>query len=102
MYNDSSKNIFNSKRLQEINKKYGQLNLDTLYDAESKVLNPYSLIARSDNFPFMQKSIPAIWFFSGFHEDYHQPTDTADKINYSLFKRRTQLVLAILWQLANE
>jgi peptidase M28-like protein len=102
MYHDSSKNIFNSKKLQRINKKYSQLKLDTLYDAESKVLSPYSLIARSDNFPFMQKSIPAIWFFSGFHKDYHQPTDTPDKINYPLFKRRTQLALATLWQLANE
>jgi hypothetical protein len=102
MYRDSSKNLFNRKKLQEINQKYSGLKLDTLYDRQSKKLNPYGLIARSDNFPFMQKGIPAIWFFSGFHKDYHQPTDTPDKINYPLFKRRTQLVLATLWQLANE
>jgi len=101
-YNDSSKKIFNPYKLQEINKKYSGLNLDTLYDAESKELSHYSLIARSDNFPFMQKGIAAIWFFSGFHKDYHKPTDTSDKINYSLFRKRTQFALATLWQVANE
>lgn len=102
MYKDSSTDIFNSKKLQEINKEYSQLILDTLYDAASRELKPNSLIARSDNFPFMQEGIPAIWFFSGFHKDYHKPTDTPDKINYPLFRRRTQLVLATIWQLANE
>lgn len=101
MYRDSTKNIFNRKKLQGICEKYTQLKLDPLYDKESKKLT-YGLIARSDNFPFMQNGIPSIWFFSGFHKDYHQPTDTPDKINYPLFKRRTQLVLATSWQLANE
>jgi hypothetical protein len=50
----------------------------------------------------MQKGIPALWFFSGFHQDYHQPSDTPDKIDFPLFKRRTQFALATLWQLANE
>ncbi len=102
MYRDTTNKIFNSKKLNSISQAYGRLLLDTLYDRKSKALNPYSLIARSDNFPFMQKAIPAIWFFSGFHQDYHQPGDTPDKINFPLFKRRTQFVLATLWQLANE
>ena len=102
MFYDSSHNVFTSRILNEINQKYSRLKLDTLYDRFTKRLNPYSLIARSDNFPFMKKGIPAIWFFSGFHKDYHQPTDTPDKINYPLLKRRVQLVLATLWVLANK
>ena len=102
LYNDSSKNVFTPKKLKEINRKYGRLKLDTLYDAKSRKIGPHSLMTRSDNFPFIQKGIPAIWFFSGYHKDYHQPTDTPDRINYPLFKRRTQLVLATLWELANE
>ena len=101
MYRDSTKNIFNRMKLERISQKYGALNLDTLYEKYSKNVN-YGLITRSDNLPFMKMGIPAIWFFSGFHKDYHQPTDTPDKINYSLLRRRTQLVLATLWQLANE
>ncbi len=35
----------------------------------------------SDHTSFYQKKIPSLHFFSGLHEDYHMPTDDADKIN---------------------
>jgi hypothetical protein len=31
---------------------------------------------------FNQAGVPALNFFTGSHEDYHRPTDTADKIDY--------------------
>jgi hypothetical protein len=40
-----------------------------------------SIYARSDQYSFYQKKIPALFFFSGFHDQYHRPTDTADLIN---------------------
>ena len=36
---------------------------------------------RSDHASFHQAKIPAIFFFTGLHEEYHRPVDTADKIN---------------------
>ena len=36
----------------------------------------------SDHSSFYGKQIPVLFFFTGSHEDYHKPTDTADKINY--------------------
>ena len=102
LYKDSSNKVFNTGKLEEISRTYGRLKLDTLYNIRNKNNRPNSLIARSDNFPFMKEGIPAIWFFSGFHKDYHRPTDSPDKINYLLLKRRTQLVLATLWEVANE
>jgi hypothetical protein len=36
----------------------------------------------SDHMSFAQKKVPVLFFFSGTHEDYHRPTDTADKVNY--------------------
>jgi hypothetical protein len=36
----------------------------------------------SDHSSFYAKQIPVLFFFSGGHEDYHKPSDTADKINY--------------------
>ncbi len=36
----------------------------------------------SDHTSFYVKDIPVIFFFTGIHEDYHRPGDTADKINY--------------------
>jgi membrane-associated protease RseP (regulator of RpoE activity) len=35
----------------------------------------------SDHISFDGKHIPILFFFSGLHEDYHRPSDTADKIN---------------------
>jgi len=31
---------------------------------------------------FYPKEVPVVNFFTGSHEDYHRPTDTADKLNY--------------------
>src|SRR5262245_11628023 len=36
----------------------------------------------SDHSSFYAKQVPVLFFFSGTHEDYHKPSDTADKINY--------------------
>jgi hypothetical protein len=36
----------------------------------------------SDHMSFALKKVPVIFLFSGVHEDYHRPTDTADKVNY--------------------
>lgn len=61
-----------------------------------------NMISRSDHIVFGEKGIPFIWFFSGIHKDYHQPTDTPDKIDYRLLANRTKLALGILWKLAND
>lgn len=36
----------------------------------------------SDHASFYAKNIPVLFFWTGTHEDYHKPSDTADKINY--------------------
>lgn len=36
----------------------------------------------SDHSSFYGKKVPVLFFFTGTHEDYHKPTDTAEKINY--------------------
>ena len=49
---------------------------------------------------FYPKNVPVLNFFTGAHDDYHRPTDTADKINYAGLERITkfseQLVLELL------
>ncbi|HXH60319.1 MAG TPA: M28 family peptidase [Fimbriimonadaceae bacterium] len=37
---------------------------------------------RSDHYNFARRGVPITFLFSGFHPDYHQPTDTIDKINF--------------------
>jgi hypothetical protein len=57
---------------------YAGLHLNYKWD-EDTVL---SVLFRSDQYPFLMHDIPAMWWFTGFHPDYHQTTDTADRINY--------------------
>jgi peptidase M28-like protein len=92
---------FSGEKIKGINEACCQLLLDTLYN---KKITPTSngLMARADDLPFIKANIPSLWFFGGYHPDYHEPTDTPDKIDYTLLKRRTQLALATLWNLANE
>ena len=37
---------------------------------------------RSDHYNFSKKNVPAIFFFTGTHEDYHQPGDDWEKLHY--------------------
>ncbi|HTF57609.1 MAG TPA: M20/M25/M40 family metallo-hydrolase [Planctomycetota bacterium] len=37
----------------------------------------------SDHTPFRDKGVPFIFFFSGFHADYHKVTDHADRLAYA-------------------
>lgn len=37
----------------------------------------------SDHTSFYRKDIPVLFYFTGLHQDYHKPSDDADKINYA-------------------
>jgi acetylornithine deacetylase/succinyl-diaminopimelate desuccinylase-like protein len=39
-------------------------------------------IGPSDHTSFYHIGVPALHFFTGQHEDYHKPTDDADRVNY--------------------
>lgn len=50
----------------------------------------------SDHSSFYAKQIPVLFFYTGVHEDYHRPSDTADKINYEGEARVVGLAGAIV------
>jgi hypothetical protein len=56
---------------------------------------------RSDHYNFVKKGIPAMFFFAGMHEDYHQATDTVDKINFPKMARIVDLTRDIVLAVAN-
>nr|WP_242203772.1 M28 family peptidase [Aestuariivivens insulae] len=84
---------------EKVNNTYYNLDLDYRYNAENDKNHYYS---RSDHYNFAKHGVPVIFYFNGEHEDYHKPTDTPDKINYVLLKKRSQLIFATAWQLANQ
>jgi aminopeptidase YwaD len=50
----------------------------------------------SDHSSFYAKQVPVLFFWTGSHEDYHKPSDTADKINYPDEARILALVARIV------
>jgi hypothetical protein len=55
----------------------------------------------SDDGTFLLRNIPAINFFSGFHSDYHRPSDTWQKIDAPGAAAVADLALALTRQIAN-
>lgn len=77
---------------------YTNLILDYRYDAED---DPNRFYYRSDHYNFAKHNIPVIFFFNGVHDDYHQPTDTVDKIEFPLMTKRAKLIFHTAWDLSN-
>jgi Zn-dependent M28 family amino/carboxypeptidase len=84
---------------EEVNNAYFNINLDYRFNSERDRNDYYS---RSDHYNFARHNIPVIFYFNGEHEDYHESTDTPDKIDYKLLKKRAQLIFATAWQIANQ
>jgi len=51
---------------------------------------------RSDQAMFARLGIPVAFLFAGIHEDYHEPTDTPDKIDCDKIRRVVRTVLRML------
>ena len=91
-----------SSELKKINENANSTNtklfLNYKYDDPN---DPQRLYYRSDHYNFAKHGIPVAFFFDGIHEDYHQPTDDPEKIDYNALQKRAQLVFATAWELAN-
>ncbi len=83
---------------EKVNETYMQFDLDYTYNDES---HPDRIYYRSDHWNFAKNNVPIIFYFNGVHDDYHQPTDTIDKIEFELLTRRAQLVFHTAWVLSN-
>lgn len=81
-----------------VNKTYTQLELDYTYNDPD---DPNRFYYRSDHYNFAKHGIPVIFYFSGVHEDYHQPGDDPEKIMYDKMARIGQLIFHTAWEVAN-
>ncbi len=64
--------------------------------------NASNLMRRSDQWPFLQNGVPALFFHTGLHPDYHTPNDTPEKINYSKMEKIVRVVHQMSWDLAQQ
>jgi Zn-dependent M28 family amino/carboxypeptidase len=63
--------------------------------------NSSNLLRRSDQWPFLQRGVPAVWFHTGLHPDYHTVNDRAERLNYDKMEKIARLVHQVSWNLAN-
>ena len=80
------------------NEKTANLIIDYAYN---DLDDPNQFYRRSDHWNFGRLGIPFSFFFTGVHEDYHQPSDEADKINYPKLTAITQVLFGAANELAN-
>ncbi len=62
--------------------------------------NSSNLVRRSDQWPFLQRGVPALGFMTGLHPDYHTVYDRPEKINYVKMEKIARLVHQASWDLA--
>ncbi|MCA1558691.1 MAG: M20/M25/M40 family metallo-hydrolase, partial [Acidobacteria bacterium] len=67
-----------------------------------KTMKPFTLslsedgYGPSDHSSFYSKQVPVLFFWTGTHDDYHKPSDTADKIDYEAEARIVTFIYNIV------
>ena len=84
--------------VDSVNKSFLNIGFDKRYDDPA---DPNRFFSRSDHYNYARKGIPIIFFFDGVHEDYHQPGDSPDKIDYQKMEKIARTVYMTMWEVAN-
>lgn len=84
--------------IKDQNTKFTDLTLDYRYNDPK---DPNDFYSRSDHYNFARYGVPVNFFFTGTHEDYHQPEDDIEKIHFEKTAKIAKLIFASAWELAN-
>jgi len=63
--------------------------------------DPERIYYRSDHYNFAKNNVPIIFYTSGLHPQYHQPTDDVALIDFPAMARRDHLIFHTAWAVAN-
>jgi hypothetical protein len=55
----------------------------------------------SDHYYFVRNDIPALFYFTGIHDDYHDTGDTPEKLLYDRMEKTVRGIFSTVWVLAN-
>jgi hypothetical protein len=80
------------------NKSFLNLEFNYKYDDPK---DPEQYFFRSDHFNYARKGVPIIFYMDGTHADYHQPSDSIEKINFEQMEKVARTIFATGWELAN-
>ena len=76
----------------------GRFTLDSLWDRPT---HPEGWYFRSDHVPYAERNVPALFFSTNLHSDYHTPRDEPKNIDYAKLTRVTQWMYMTGWIAAN-
>ncbi|MEP7382850.1 MAG: M28 family peptidase [Gemmatimonadota bacterium] len=62
--------------------------------------NPLNRFCRSDQVNYVRKDIPVTYFSLGYAQDYHQPTDEAQYIDYEHAARLGRFIHDVMWAIS--
>jgi len=65
------------------------IHLNLRYNAKD---DPNRFYYRSDHYSLAKHDIPSVFYFSGIHDDYHQVTDTMDKLDFEKMERVSRMI----------
>lgn len=82
----------------DANNRTGKFVLDSLWDRPSHTEGWYF---RSDHVPYARLNVPALFFTTTLHDDYHTPRDNPDRIDYAKLTRMTRWMYLTGWIVAN-
>ena len=85
------------KTLERVNAAHKELGMTAIDDQWPDERFYY----RSDHYNFARKGVPILFFFNGVHADYHQVTDSPDKINSEKESRILKLLFYLGQDVAN-
>jgi hypothetical protein len=83
---------------EDVNNSFLKLSYNYKYDDPN---DEERFFYRSDHFNYARKGVPIIFFMDGSHADYHQPSDSVEKINFEEMAKVTKTIFATGWELAN-
>ncbi len=100
--NANTLNVLGLNRFPDLRAPLDRANAAFGLDIRMKLDNNASnLLRRSDHWPFMQRGVPALWFFTGLHPTYHRAGDRPELINWDKLERIARLVHEMSWEIAN-
>ncbi len=82
----------------DANNRTAKFVVDSLWDRPS---HPEGFYFRSDHAPYARLNVPALFFTSTLHPDYHTPRDDPERIDYGKLTRMTKWMYLTGWIVAN-
>lgn len=80
------------------NERSVEMRLDRKYN---DLADPNQFYRRSDHWNLGRLNVPFVFFFTGVHEDYHNPGDEVDKIEFDKYARVVELIYSSTVKVAN-